>query len=53
MRKRWEYRGFTMRWNKDLEMYKLYNRDGEEEWEESSEAICKEWIDSYYKDMGE
>jgi len=51
--KSWKYRGFTMKWSKDLESFVLFNREGEYEWEESIPEICREWIDGYYKDMGE
>jgi hypothetical protein len=45
--KPWNYKGFRIRWNKEDGAWKIFNSDGEYEWDGEARSICKDFIDSY------
>lgn len=45
--KPWRYKGFKVKWDKENSEWKIFNRDGDEEWTAESRKECKDFIDSY------
>lgn len=46
-KKPWSYKGFKIRWDKKNEEWKIFNKDGEPEWEAGNRKEAKDFIDSY------
>ena len=49
-KKAWQYRGYSMHWDKDRETWAMM-KDGYEEWDATTRGEVKEWIDGS-KDEG-